>query len=211
MRRLLIVLIILVVLAVGADVGARLLAQSWVSKELATSLHLSEQPNVSLGGFPFIPHLLGGTFPSVAANAGGLTAEGVSFQKVTLSLRDVTFSLVELAAGRKTTIRAASGTGTAAITGAELTSALRAHGVSVTVRMDGDRVFVRSDQLGQEVGGTVAVDGQTLTVRPTGAPGAFSFSVKLPQVIPNLEYRRVTIEGSTAVLSFGLEHPTFQT
>ncbi len=101
MRRALIALVLFLLLLVAADFGARLWAESRLSGELAESLDLAQNPDVSLGGFPFLPGALGGHLPSVSIRASEFKGEDVSVHALTLLLRDVSFSLPDVLSGAR--------------------------------------------------------------------------------------------------------------
>ncbi|MDL5154545.1 LmeA family phospholipid-binding protein [Actinomycetospora termitidis] len=81
MRGFLITLVVLAVLLVGVDFGARLVAQDRVASQLQTQLKLDEQPSVDIHGFPFLTQAASGDYPSVT-----LTAEHIPYRQ----LRDIT-------------------------------------------------------------------------------------------------------------------------
>jgi hypothetical protein len=211
-RKLIIVLVVLAGLFIAADFGARALAESWVSRELATSLHLSQRPGVSLGGFPFIPHLVTGDVPSISADAKDFSSNGLAFADVSLTLHRVTFSSTQLARGQKTKISFHDGTGTASLTGEDVTKALQAGGApsGVTVKLDGDQAVIGSDQIGLGIAVTISLDGHTLVLQPRGS-SIGSFHLSLPTIVPGLSYRAVEIKDSLAVLSLGLTHASIAT
>jgi len=169
-RKLIVALVVLVGLFIAADFGARALAESWVSRELATSLDLSKKPGVSLGGFPFIPHLVTGDVPSISADAKDFSSNGLAFADVSLTLHRVTFSPAQLARGKKTTISFHDGTGTASLTGDDVTKALRARGgpSGITVKLDGDHAVIGSDQIGLGIAVTISLESNTLVLQPLG-------------------------------------------
>nr|MDQ3877230.1 LmeA family phospholipid-binding protein [Actinomycetota bacterium] len=68
-------------------------------------------------------------FPRVTMTASGVDKGGVVFSKVSVVLRRVSFTFPRALTGGHGTVRAASGSGTAELTGEDLTSALRAHDI----------------------------------------------------------------------------------
>jgi hypothetical protein len=125
MRRLLIGLVVLVAILVAVDFGLRLLTGYWLGRGLESSLSLSERPSVSLGAFPFLPELVSGKVSSVTVQANGPVGEGkLPIHELTLTLRDVSFSPSQLAAGSSTTVHTENGDGTAQFTQGDLNAAL---------------------------------------------------------------------------------------
>ena len=201
-RRLLIALAVLVVLLVGADIGARVIAERVVGRQIESSLHLSERPSVSLGGFPFLLHFAEGSFPSASARASRLQEQFVSFSSFVLTLRDLTFDPARVLSGSGESVRAGSGTGLATMTAAEANDALHSRGIDATVRFTDGRVVVRSPFLQREIPATLDVSGRLLVVRSTDPAIPRAFSLPLPQVLAGLRFTSVHVEGSALVFRF---------
>jgi hypothetical protein len=208
-RLLLIVVGALVVLLVVADIAGRVVAQDMVASRLEDSLDLSEKPSVSLHGFPFLLHAAEGSFPSATASADSLTAQGVTIRSVALTLDDLRFSPGDLLGGRHTTVRAASGQGTATMTGAGMTDALGAQGVDLTVEIADGKVRVRSSSFPVSIEARISLSGRTLTLRSADTRIPASFSVRLPEFVDGLQFTDIHLQGSEAVLAFDLNHPSF--
>jgi hypothetical protein len=199
-KALLVVLLLLAALYVAADFGAKALADAGVSKELQSALQLSRRPDVSLGGFPFIPRLVSGRFDQVGASARGFESNGVSFALVTLSLRDVTFSTLRVLRGADTTIGIGGGSGTAEMTASQVEQALKAAGLHVTVRLKNGRVTVRVPQVRAETSLVLSIRKGKLVLRSSALPRPIR--VRLPEVMPSIRYTAVSVQGARAVLSF---------
>src|SRR5207247_1856615 len=130
--------------------------------QLQRSLHLSKSASVSFGGVLFIPEVASGHIPSATVHAASFSSEGVHFQSATLELHDIRFSPSQLFLSKHTgSIRARNADGSVAMTGADITGALRGQGVDVTVQVADGRV-------GMSGGG---IPG-TLTVQPSIEGGA---------------------------------------
>ena len=211
MRRLLITIAVLAALLIAADIGARILAQRVVARQVQSSLNLTERPSVSLGGFPFLIHFAEGRFPSASAHANGFRAEGFSFESLQLSLQGLRFEPGKSLSGGKQDVTVTSGEGTAALTGSQATAALRARGIDATVRFVGGKVLVRLAGLSREVAATLSVSGRSLVIRSADPALAGSFSITLPEIVNGLHFTGVAIEGSTAVIRFKLDHVDFRT
>jgi hypothetical protein len=203
---ILIPLISFAILLTGADFGIKYVAQIGVAKELQRTLHLTAQPDVSLSGFPFLYHVVKGTFDSTSLKAGPGVAGGVPFHSVDLTLVHVRFATGKLATGKGGPIQADGGTGTVGMTGKGVTKVLRDRGVPVTVQFIGTKAVVSNAQLGK-VSARVSLSGGMLVLSPTA--GA-SFSLRLPPVIRNIRYTAVKLSGGIAMVTFRLDHPTFE-
>jgi hypothetical protein len=210
MRKALVVIAGLAVLIVAADFGARLWSQHVVSRELASSFDLQEQPDVSIGGFPFLPKLVSGDLPSVTVEARGYSARGVRLDAVDLSLRDVHVATGQLLSGGDGTVRAAGGEGTARITAADATRALEEQGVPVTVRFEGGRILLGLEEVEGEVEAEASVEGGSVVFRPVDPSIPVSVSFPLPEVVPGMTYTDIRIDDDMAVLSFELDRLRFE-
>jgi hypothetical protein len=206
MRKLLVALAVLLVVYVAADIGTRFWAQSWVGGQLQRSLHLSKSASVSFGGILFIPEVVSGHIPSASVHAASFSSEGVHFQSATLELHDIRFSASQVLLSKHTgSIRAHSGDGSVAMTGADLTDALRNQGVDVTVQISDGRVMVS----GGGLPGTVTVQPSIQDGALVLSSGGGSVSLKLPEVVPGLTYRDVRIDGDVGELVFTVSNVEF--
>jgi len=205
-RRLLIGLAVLAGLLVIADVAGRLVAQAATAKALRSSLDLSSQPKVSIQGEPFLTHLLSGSFPSVTIEGEHVDSGELTLERVHAVLKEVEVPVLSLARGNRTTVTAASGTGTAVLSAAEITRVLQKRGTGVTVEFGGGRVRVQAPGIPAFIHATVDVESGQLVLRSTALP---QLGVGLPQVIPGVRYTTVHLVGDEAVLDFELEDVTF--
>jgi hypothetical protein len=202
-------LVVLAGLYVAADLGARAAADAGVAKELQTSLQLSRRPDVSLGRFPFIPKLVAGRFDQVHATAHGFrTSGGLRFAEVTLDLRDVTFSALRVLRGADSSIGIGNGTGTATLTGGEITDAMRAKGVGARVSIENGRPEVSVGGAAQHVPVETSVQGTTLLVRSGALPG--EIRIPLAAIVPTIEFTAVSFRADRAVLSFTVSKTRLQ-
>jgi len=192
------------VVLVGADFGLRALAQHLVAGQLESSLRLEERPSVSLGGFPFLPKLVTGRFPSVAVESRS-ARQGSEFPMATvdLTLRDVRFPPDQLLFGNKATIRAAGGSGTATLTEQDINRAFPAS-IPISVRLVDGKVEIRALGLEGGVEAKLEVSDNRLVLRPVGTPLPLEMSVDLPIMVQGLTYTGVKVQGSRALLSFTL-------
>jgi hypothetical protein len=75
MRRLLVVIVVLLVLAAGADRLAWKLAEREVGSRIQSSEGLNQRPDVTIGGFPFLTQVVQGNYSSVDATLEDLTVD----------------------------------------------------------------------------------------------------------------------------------------
>jgi DUF2993 family protein len=209
-RKILVSLVVLAVLLVGADFAARAYAESRVADRLRTSLRLADSPRVTFGGFPFLTQLAAGSLSSVSLAAGRLTAGGVAFSHVSLTVHAVRFDVGDLLAGRAAAIHADTGDGTAAMSAEDATRALGAGAQDVTVSFVGDHAVIHSPQLG-DVRATVAVSGDTLRVRALDPADVLPpLTLSLPALVHGVRYRTARIADGQLLLSFDLDHPVLE-
>jgi hypothetical protein len=206
-RRILIGLAALVVVLVAADVLGRFVAEAATSKALASSLSLSSRPKVSLGGEPFLTHLVSGSFPTVTVEGQEVNSGPLTLKSVHAVLRDVRVPVVALARGHRVTVTAASGSGTATVTAAEITSVLQSRGLRVTVEFERGRVRLQVPGIPALISASLAIESGDLVVQST--PFGHRLAVSMPRVIPGVRYTDVTVSGDEAVLGFQLRRTTF--
>jgi hypothetical protein len=200
-RRLVIALIVLALLLVGLDVGSRLVAQYAVSRNVAASFDLPERPNVSLGGFPFLPSFFAGSVPTMTVTAGPTTMEGVSIRGVHLTLRNVSFSAGAILTGGDGSIEARRGEGEAVIDGATVPASVLGQTVTIHVRFEGDRTVVEADGLPGSIGVDPELDAQgNLVLRPESGLLPVSVTVPLPTLVQGVDYASLDVQGGVATL-----------
>lgn len=165
MRKLFWFLVVLVVLAVGADRAADYVAEQAIADKVQTSQHLRSAPDVDVTGFPFLTQLYRQRFDEVTATAADVPV-GQGRRSVTLSRLSLTFFDVR-ADRRFTRFEAATGRARATLPYDELS---RVVGLQVGY---GGRGQVRARK-------TFTVAGQrlrpTITVDPQMVDGALTFT-----------------------------------
>ena len=204
MRRLLMSAVIIVGLLVGADFGLRAYSERVVAGELQKGLSLSDRPDVSIDGFPFITHMMSGDFPKATVEADSIRADGVPFKNVKVTLRQVSFKAARLVSQGMGTIHAARGSGTAALTAAELTDSLHEQGVPFEIEFK-DGKLVLSDQLTTaEV--NASVHGRSIDLR---SPAGQTVSIPLPEVLPGVTFAGLRVTNGEAVLTLRFVNAAF--
>ncbi|MFF8972478.1 DUF2993 domain-containing protein [Streptomyces sp. NPDC014995] len=187
LRILLVVVVILGGLFVLADRLAVNFAEDEAADRLRTTENLSATPDVSIKGFPFLTQVVGGELDDVEVGIQDYEAVGTEGQKIRIddlqaNMRGVAFS------GDYSSATAATATGTASITYAELLKAAKseptqvAPGVTAEVvgLSDGGngkiKVTVEATVLGTKlpqplsVLSSVAVEGDTVRVHADSLP-----------------------------------------
>jgi hypothetical protein len=205
-RWILITLAVIVGLLVIVDVAGRFVAEAATAKALKSSLDLSEQPKVTIGGVPFLPHLASGDFPTVTVAGDQVDSGQITLQSVRAELHDVHVPVMDLAKGHRVQVTAATGTGDAVVSAAEITRILQNRGTGVTVEFADGRVRVQVPGVPAFIIADVAVEHGQLVLR---APALPSLGVTLPQVVPGIRYTSVHVGNDTAELGFALKNATF--
>jgi hypothetical protein len=120
-RRWVIALVVLLLLLVGADFAAAAYAEHLISQKARTQLELTDDPSVTIHGFPFLTQALGGDYSHISVAAAGVPV-GDKLQDVALNaeLEDVTAPLSDLTAGNTKAITIGKLTGAVTIKAADL-------------------------------------------------------------------------------------------
>ena len=112
MRKLIVFLVVVVLLLVGADRGAKYAAQSAISKQLASSYDLDPAPKVTIHGFPFLTQAINGTYDQIDVEMPEVTHDSVRVQNVHAQLFGVHAPISEVISNaRSITASRATGTG----------------------------------------------------------------------------------------------------
>lgn len=88
-RKWLIALIVLLLLLVGADRIGLLVAESMLADKIQSSQHLSQKPDVSIDGFPFLTQVAARDFPHATVDIHGLVANKVPISDLHADLQGV--------------------------------------------------------------------------------------------------------------------------
>lgn len=214
-----IILVTLAVLAVGLDFGLRLWAQRWLSTRLEQQLGLPRRPDVALGGFPFLAQVARARLTDVTIELEGVPADGLTIDRVTLTMREVGFARADLVTGGEGVIHIESGAGRAVVGEGAFDAFLRDQGIPVDVELRGPGVRVSStlEVGGQEStasarGGLSLEDGALVfeprRVRVEGSfgvpPAALAFRLDLPTPVDGLRYEEVEVRAGEIVLTVGV-------
>ncbi|MBK1784847.1 LmeA family phospholipid-binding protein [Prauserella cavernicola] len=99
-RKIIVVLVVLVGLLVAADFGAAAFAEHTVSQKAREQLGLTEDPNVTIHGFPFTTQALGGEYDHITVSADGVpVGDMLNDVGIRAELREVTAPLSDLTSG----------------------------------------------------------------------------------------------------------------
>jgi hypothetical protein len=224
-RKLVVALVALALLAVGADFGFRLWAEDAVADRVDRSLGLPERPDVDFHGFPFSLQVLRSRFDGLDMEMEGLQAQGLVLDAVRLELHSVRFPRERLFSSGPATVRAQSGTGVIEVTDDDLTAYLQQRDVPVEVEFIGPEVrataalSVAGFEVDAEATAELQLAGDALVFQPeqievadevTVPVGALSFEVPLPQPFPGVRLDRLVVEEGVARIEGDLRDLTLR-
>jgi hypothetical protein len=201
-RRLGILLLFVVGLLMVADFVLRQVAEDKLAGRVASALELEAEPDLKLGGWPFVLRALDGNFPEVEVSADRLSSRGVVLRDVEVSLRNVRFDLGEVISGSDRSVQTGGGRGSAALTAEALNAAAERAGADITFDLVDGEVVVTSEALDRPAAAaTPTVSERTLTIEAEGVPQPFSLT--LPS-IGGATYESVEVVGERLVVQVSL-------
>lgn len=99
-RKIIVIVVVLLGLLVGADFAAAAFAEHTVSQKAREQLGLSEDPAVTIHGFPFATQAISGDYGHITVSADGVPVEDIlSDVSIRAELRNVTAPLSDLTSG----------------------------------------------------------------------------------------------------------------
>lgn len=130
-RPLVITLVILLALLVGVDFGAAAVAEYQVSKRAKAAFGLSDDPAVTVRGFPFLTQAIGGEYDHITVDARGVPVMDVLKDvEVHAEMRGVQAPLSDLLAGRTDSIAVREIEGQLRVKEADFNRALQSNSLS---------------------------------------------------------------------------------
>ena len=108
MRKLVITVIVLLVLLVAADFGARAYAESRTAVAISSEVGTDITPDVSIEGFPFLWHAIQGSYPRVVISASTTSADAIPGVRAVAELQTVDLPLRDAFAGNTSNLTAQS-------------------------------------------------------------------------------------------------------
>lgn len=159
MRKILLTLIVLAVLLLAADFGARAYAESRAAGALQTELGTTTAPDVSIEGFPFLLHAVRGQYPQVIVTATTVDNAVLPGIRAMLTLSDVALPLRDAMAGDTSQLSTQAGTLQVLVPLSSLSAALGQPNLTLSAAPDGSLA----------VSTTVSVAGREFPVTGTAA------------------------------------------
>lgn len=209
MKLLLATLAVLLVIAIGADLFVKNIAEERAAEQIGQTLDLDPAPDVEFGGFPFILKAMSGNFGEIDVTSEDVTIEGVTLERVEVTMRDVEISLSRILAGDSDSVHTGGGEGLAVMSERSLRKALRREGVDATVQLNADgSVTIEDPRLPVAAKGTIELQGRRLVISGDDAP--VEYAVELPRLIEGLTYEAMTVDGSAVSVTFSLSGGVFR-
>lgn len=223
MKRLVRVLIVIVVLAVAVDFGAKLLVENLAAQALSSRRGVNGSVDVSFGGFPFLLALKDRHFGSVTIEAedvrsgGFMTAAAPSpgtearMESVRLELDEVTVSGQVWRDDADGRVSATSGGGSATLSQSALNKIVPPeHSAQLTLRDGSIRVVVDAGEFGtheaevaeEDVRLEAGAGSGTLIVEAASPVGALS--IPLPTLVEGVVFEGVDVRRAALVLEFSV-------
>ncbi|QVQ50627.1 DUF2993 domain-containing protein [Spiractinospora alimapuensis] len=168
MRKLLVLLILLAIALVGTDRALLYGAESELAKRVSQQYPMDAEPDVDIGGFPFLTQAFGGTYSEINLVTGAFAYEEIQFERIDVTLYDVEAPLADLMTSPTASARSAEGT--ALLPYSELQRRLP-EGLSIEQeggepRISGD-LAIQGFSVPVESGIEISVADSVLTVTPT--------------------------------------------
>ncbi|SFK35970.1 LmeA family phospholipid-binding protein [Geodermatophilus ruber] len=205
MRALLVVLLLLLGLAVVADRVGVGIAEDQVARVVADRGGLAGEPDVEIGGFPFLTQAVGGEYDEVRLS---LTADDLGQPEGTradVTLRGVQVPLSDVLSGSVAEVPVARVDGTATLS-YELLAQQLGGDTTLTRVGDGLRITRTVELAGLTLpltaAGTVSLDGGDLVVDVQQASGA---GVELPGFLVDQASSQLDLRHPLPELPFGLQ------
>ena len=171
--RSLVVLVVVVGLVLAAtELVGRPLAERAIARKVREDHGLTRTPEVSLSGFPFAVQVARGELDGASVVLEDYDVAGLRLERAELDLTDVTFDPARLIDGRSR-VDAANASFAATVTETAVTAYLAGEGIGLTVGFQpgglqvSGVVPVQGQSLDVTAGGDLAVDGSSLSFRPT--------------------------------------------
>lgn len=189
MRRL-VWFVVIIGLFIAVDSAARSYASNRIEGRLAAALNTDEQPQVSIGGFPFLVSAIDGELESISISAQrpGWESGPIELSDVNLTLHQVSFSPGEVLRGELRNVDVESSRGTARIQARVISAALRRFNPN-------------------NPGVPIAGEGELLIEDNRLRLGALTLPLPVP--LRGMNFERAELVDGSVELEFSLSQTTF--
>lgn len=187
LKKFLIFVVIVVGLLVVGDFMLRDRAESAAADLIDQQISQKVDPEVDLGGFPFLRSVLTGTFDRITITIPEFNEGPLVIEDVVLTLRDVRLEPLEVLAGRGD-LRATSLRGSGVVSESTLNEIVRLQVPGLTVALERDRVTLSRD--GATVAATAVISDDSLLLQ-AGQLGVGPIEVALPALLQDVRFSSV--------------------
>lgn len=195
MKRFLAVLVVLAVLFVAGDFVFRNVAQNAAADLIDEQIPQRVDPDVDLGGFPFLRSVLTGRFDVVTVSVPEAEQNGLLVEDIELTFRDVKLEPLEVLAGRGD-LKAATLRGSGVITQASFSRVLQAREPALSVSIEPDRISVSRD--GATLAATAVVAANRILFQAGDV--APEIEIPLPELLPGIQFSSLKAVSGELVL-----------
>ncbi|RIJ71159.1 DUF2993 domain-containing protein [Nakamurella silvestris] len=159
MRAFLITVVVILLVLVGLDFGARWFATAQVEKAIAKELDLPTRPDVSVSGFPFLWQAFRGDYGSITLTTDSLALGAVENVNATITMTDVRIPFTDAVSGNMDHFTAARADLSASIPTSSLAAAAGQPTLTITAGPSGGLVLnTQVEVAGQTIPVTAAAD-----------------------------------------------------
>lgn len=183
-RVLWIVLLILVVLFAVVDRIAVRVAQSRVVGWVHSSQKLPSDPEVRIGGFPFLTQVAFGQYRDIEVTVGSLSTQGLRVGRIIAHLQGVHVPLGDAVRNQVKQIPVDRTSAEIFVTYADLNTFLKNQPGSIQVEPDGNALKITSADYPASVSTRITVENNGFTILAT-AIGVGGLDLPLPEGVPD--------------------------
>lgn len=196
LKKFLIFVVIVVGLLVVGDFMLRDRAESAAANLIDQQISQKVDPEVDLGGFPFLRSLLTGTFDRITITIPEFNEGSLLIEDVVLTLRDVRLEPLEVLAGRGD-LRATSLRGSGVVSENTLNEIVGSQVPGLTVAIERGRVALSRD--GATVAATAVISDDSLLLQ-AGQLGVGPIEVALPALLQDVRFSSVRATPGELIL-----------
>ena len=195
MKRLVVFLVVVVVLVTASDFLLRVAAENVVAGLVDDRITKDGEPEVDLGGFPFLFSLLEVRFDEMTVVIPEATHEEVTVEHVELTFTEVRADAFELLGGGGT-VRARSVAGSGSISEADFARVVDRHFPGVTVELNDNRVTMSRAGVSASATAVVAANRILISAGEVAAP----VDIPLPSLMSGVQFSSLEVYEGELVL-----------
>ncbi len=207
MRALLGTIVVLALLLVGVDIGARLFAQSQAEKALRENYAAAADPDVKIHGFSFLLQAFQGDYSHIELSSPNVTLGALTGVQVHVDLYDVNLPLSDAISGDTSSLVARRADFRAVIPAASLGDAIDQPNLTIMPTADGlVQIGTTVSVLGRTVpvtisaGASISGDSLALTAKLISAAG-----ITLPDSVTKALQAKLSVKLPLSALPFSVE------